>query len=150
MKAKQVDLAAARQLYTDENNIIRQLSAELAALQQQLAQVRATSPTGDSSVGRAVSSSSQLFKLERDLGIARALYDSYLRYLQGTAVEDLTSTANIRILEPAFVDTQRQLFLPALAVAIALILLWAAIEFYRLRPPPGARITVSDRHEIHA
>lgn len=150
VKAKQVDLAAARQLYTDDNNVVRQLSAELTALQQQLAQVKATSSGDDSTVGRAVTSSSQLFRLERDLSIARALYDSYLRYLQGTAVEDLTSTANIRILEPPFVDTERQLFLPALAAAIAAFLLWAAIEFYRLRPPPGDRRVKGDAAASHA
>lgn len=140
IKAKQVDLAAARQLYTDDNNIVRQLSAELLALQRQLAQVKATSPTSDATVGSAVSSSSQLFKLERDLNIARALYDSYLRYLQGTAVEDLTSTANVRILEPPYIDTERQIWTPGLALAIALGMLWAAIEFYRLRPAPGDRM----------
>jgi len=150
VKAKQVDLAAARQLYTDDNNVVRQLAAQLAALQRQLAQVKATSQGGDSTVGRAVSSSSQLFKLERDLGITRALYDSYLRYLQGTAVEDLTSTANIRILEPPFVDTQRQLWTPALALAILLGLLWAAIEFYRLRPPPGDRVISVESRQGHA
>jgi capsule polysaccharide export protein KpsE/RkpR len=150
VKAKQVDLAAARQLYTDDNNVVRQLSAELAALQRQLAQVRATGTGDDSTVGQAVTSSSQLFKLERDLGIARALYDSYLRYLQGTAVEDLTSTANIRILEPPYVDTERQLWLPALASTIALALLWAAIEFYRLRPPPGDRVLRLDGPQSHA
>lgn len=150
IKARQVDLAAARQLYTDDNNVVRQMTAELAALQRQLAQVSATSPTANSTVGRAVSASSQLFKLERDLKIARALYDSYMRYLQGTAVEDLTSSANIRILEPPFVDTSRQLYLPALAIAIALSLLWAAIEFYRLRPPVGARETLIADTERHA
>ena len=140
IKAKQVDLAAARQLYTDDNNIVKQLSAELVALQRQLAEVKTTSPGDDSTVGRAVSSSSQLFKLERDLNIARALYDSYLRYLQGTAVEDLTSTANIRILEPPFVDTERQLWTPGLALSIGLIMLWAAIEIYRMRPPRGDQV----------
>lgn len=152
IKAKQVELAAARQMYTDDNNIIRQLTAELSALQQQLAQVRATNPTQDASVGRAISASSQLYKLERDLGIARALYDSYLRYLQGTAVEDLTSTANIRVLEPAYVETERQVYVPAIALAIALALLWGAVEFYRLRPPPGSRLVQfeSDSVESHA
>jgi len=150
VKAKQVDLAAARQLYTDDNNVVRQLSAELATLQQQLAQVKATSPGNDSTVGRAVSASSQLFKLERDLNIARALYDSYLRYLQGTAVEDLTSTANIRILEPPFVDTERQLWTPALALAILLGLLWAVIEFYRIRPAAGDRVISIESRQGHA
>jgi uncharacterized protein involved in exopolysaccharide biosynthesis len=146
IKAKQVELAAARQLYTDDNIIVRQRSAELAALQRQLQEVRATTPTDETSVGRAVVSSSQLFKLERDLTIARALYDSYLRYLQGTAVEDLTSTANIRVLEPPFVDTERQLYLPAAAAAVALFLLCLAIEFYRLRPAVGDRLLLRERH----
>jgi uncharacterized protein involved in exopolysaccharide biosynthesis len=77
--------------------------------------------------------------MERDLGIARSLYDSYLRYLQGTSAEDMTSTANIRILEPAYVDTHRQVWWPMMAGVFAILLLWAAIEFYRLRPPVGAR-----------
>ena len=68
------------------------------------------------------------------------MYDGYLRYLQGTAVEDLTSTASIRVLEPAYVDTKRQIWSPALAAAIATFLLWMAIEFYRLRPPIGAQL----------
>jgi len=149
IKAKQVDIAAARQLYTDDNNVVRQMVAELSALQRQLAEVRATNPANDATVGRAVSTSSRLFKLERDLSIARALYDSYMRYLQGTAVEDLTSSANIRILEPPFVDTSRQVYLPALAMAVALFLLWVAIVFYRLRPPPGYRIE-TETIENHA
>lgn len=146
VKSKQVDLAAARQLYTDDNNVIRQLSAELAALQGQLAHMKATNPTQEATVGQAVTASSQLFKLERELGIARALYDSYLRFLQGTAVENLTSTASVRILEPAYVDTSRQLNYAALALAIALFGLWMAIEFYRLRPPVGDRIVVRQAH----
>jgi tyrosine-protein kinase Etk/Wzc len=145
IKAKQVELAAARQLYTDDNIIVRQRSAELAALQRQLQSSRATNASDDSTVGRAVASSSKLFKLERDLTIARALYDSYLRYLQGTAVEDLTSTANIRVLEPPFVDTERQIYLPAAAAALALLMLWLAIEFYRLRPAVGDRVVVREQ-----
>lgn len=140
IKAKQVQIASARQLFTDENPVVRQELAELAALQAQLAQVRMTSGLTNSTVGRAVSTSSQLYKLERDLALARSLYDSYLRFLQGTTVEDLTSTANVRMLEPPFVDTDRQVWWPLAAVAIAIFLLWLAIEFYRLRPPLGSQI----------
>lgn len=146
IKSKQVELAAARQLYTDDNNIVRQMSAELAALQGQLAQVKATNATEDSSVGQVVSSSSQLFKLERELVVARALYDSYLRFLQGTAVENMTSTASVRILEPAFVDTERQLNYPALALAALLFSIWLAVEFYRVRPPVGDPLSAEAYH----
>lgn len=141
VKAKQVEIQSARQLFTDDNPVIRQLNAQLATIESQLAQTRTTSgPGSGSTVGQAIATSSQLFRLERDLGVARALYDSYLRFLQGTAVEDLTSTANVRMIEPAYVDTERQIWLPMAAAAIAILLMWAAIEFYRLRPPLGARL----------
>jgi len=140
IKAKRVEIAAAHQFYTDGNPVMRQLSAQLASLQADLSQVRTTDPKADLTVGRAVSSSSQYFKLERNLAFARSLYDGYLRYLQGTAVEDLTSTASIRVLEPAYVDTKRQIWFPAMAAAIVTFLLWMSIEFYRLRPPIGGRL----------
>jgi len=147
IKAKQIALDTARKRFTDNNIIVQQLLTELAGLRAQLAEAKATSPQGQESVGRLVGQSSQLFKLERELGIAKALYDSYMRYLQGTAVEDMTSTANIRVLEQPYVDTERQYRLPALAAALALMLLWFAIEFYRLRPPAGARL---DEGEVPA
>lgn len=146
IKSKQVQLAAARRMFTDDNVQVIQLRAELSALQQQLAAAKATNPSRDDSVGKLVTASSQLFKLERDLGIAKALYDNYMRYLQGTAVEDLTSTANVRVLEAPYVDTSRQMFLPALAAAIALFLLWMAIEIYRLRPPVGDHVAIRHFH----
>jgi uncharacterized protein involved in exopolysaccharide biosynthesis len=142
IKGKMVEIAAAQKMFTEDNVNIIQLRAQLSALQQQLSVAKATNPQREDSVGKLVTASSQLFKLERDLGIAKALYDSYMRYLQGTAVEDLTSTANVRVLEAPYVDTQRQLFLPALAGAIAVFLLWMAVEFYRLRPPVGDRLIV--------
>ncbi len=140
IKAKQVALAAARRLYTDDNTVIQQMLAEIAALNQQLAQVRTLGPNNATTVGSAVATSSALFRLERDLVVQRTLYDSYLKFLQGTAVENLTSTASIRILEPPSIDTERQIWWPAAAAAFALLTMWGSIEFYRTRPPAGARL----------
>lgn len=140
IKAKQVAMDAALQIYTPANPAIRQMSAEIAAMNQQLAQIKATNSQSDVTVGRAVKASSALFKLERELLIQRSLYDSYLKFLQGTSVEDLTSTANVRVLEPPTIDTDRQLWWPAVGAAIALILAWGAIEFYRMRPPVGSTL----------
>nr|WP_294847234.1 hypothetical protein [uncultured Sphingomonas sp.] len=137
IKGKQIELASARQMYADQNPVIRQLTAELAALQAQLRQLRQTNVAGENTVGQAVATTSKLYRLERELALARGLYDSYLRFLQGTSVEDLTSNASIRLLEPAYVETGRQLYYPALAAAIVLAMLFAAIEFYLMRPPVG-------------
>ncbi len=140
IRGKQVALATAHQMYTDENFNVKQLRAEIAELQRQLAETKATEANGSQDVGTVVASTRVLFKLQRELSLQRALYDSYMRFLQGTTVEDLASTANIRILEPPHVDTARQFWLPAVAMAVAFALLWGAIEFYRLRPPLGASL----------
>lgn len=137
IKAREIKLATARQVFTDENITVKQILAELGSMRGQLAEAKATNPQLSNSVGKMVDTSSRLFILERDLAVARALYDSYTRYLQGTAVEDMTSSANIRVLEAPYIDTARQFNLPAVAAAIAMLLLWMAVEFYRVRPPIG-------------
>lgn len=141
IKAKQVELAAQREFNTDQNIMVRQLRAETAELQRQLAEARSTSPADDNSVGRTVKESTEVERLRRNLMLAQLLYDSYKRFLQGTTVEDLTSTANVRILEPAYIDTARQYNLIPLALGLLILLLALAIEFYTLRPAVGDRIT---------
>lgn len=146
IRSKEVDLNAARQFGTENNVRVQQIQAELRALRSQLAQAEATNPSQRDSVGRAVRASTQAERLERELKIAQTLYDGYMRFLEGTSVEDLTSTANVRILEPPFVDTKRQINWGFLAAAMALMLLWVAMEFYRLRPPVGDRVIVRETH----
>ncbi|KQS03399.1 hypothetical protein ASG11_03265 [Sphingomonas sp. Leaf357] len=135
IRSKEVQLSAMRQFATDDNIRVRQVRAEIGSLQSQLAEARSTSPSKTSSVGGVVRQSTQVDKLRRELDVAQSLYDNYKRYLQGTSVEDLTSSANIRILEPPFVDTARQFNTLPLAIGIVILLLGLAIEFYSIRPP---------------
>lgn len=146
IKAKQVQLNAARQFATDDNMQVRQILAELGALQAQLNQAKTTSTTQENSVGRVVSASTEAERLARELKIAQTLYDSYVRFLEGTSVEDMTSTASVRVLEPPFIDTQRQVNYRFAALAVALALLLAAIEFYRLRPPVTDRLIARETY----
>lgn len=137
IRGKEVDLARAREIYADNNLNIRQMEAELSALRKQLVAARSVDIQNDQNVREVVENSSELYRLERDLDVAKSLYFNYLRYYRGTAVEDLTADANIRLLELPHVITKRQYWLPAVAAAIAILLLWIAIEAYRLRPPAG-------------
>lgn len=137
IKAKEVELNAARQFATDDNISVRQVIAQIDALKLQLSQLQALNPTENNSIGRVVRQSTQVRRLERELNIAQNLYDNYKRFLEGTSVEDLTSTATVRILEAPFVDTARQLnFIPA-AFGVLILLIGLGIEFYGWRPPVG-------------
>ncbi len=140
IRSKEIELAAASAFVTENNMRSKRVVAEINVLKQQLAEARSTSPINQDSVGRVVQESTQAERLRRELNIALGLYESYKRFLQGTTVEDLTSTANVRILEPAFVDSDRQMNLLPLAIGLLLLLLALAIEFYTLRPPVGHRM----------
>ena len=129
---------------------IVQLQAKRDALTEQLNEALDKRPgVRAGTVGEVVDASTKVYELDRELKIARSLYTNYVRYLEGTAVEDLTSKANIRLLEKPYVSTERQYRSSLLAAAAALFLLWLAIEFYRLRPPLGAPIG-SQRTPRHA
>lgn len=56
------------------------------------------------------------------------------RDLQGTSVEDLTAGVTTRILEPAFVDIDRQINMVPLGAGILILLIALALEAYPLRP----------------
>jgi len=140
IRSKEVDLYRARAIYADNNLNIRQMQSELTALRKQLVEAKSLDPQSQQNVREVVENSTELYRLERDLDIAKSLYFNYLRYFRGTAVEDLTADANLRLIELPHVITKRQYWLPALASAVALLLLWIAIEAYRLRSPPGHRL----------
>jgi len=135
IRAKEVQLNAARQFATDDNMSVRQIQAEIEALQIQLAQQRALDPNEENSVGRVVKESTEAEALERKLDTAKSLYENYRIYLSGTAVEDLIAPASLRIIEPPYIDTTRQLNLFFLGLTVFTILIGFALEFYRLRPP---------------
>ena len=132
IRAKQIELNAARRFGTDQNVRVQQLQSELDTIEGQLAETRSTKPVDSSSVGKVVN------RLWRELNLSLSLYDNYKRFLQGTSVEDLTSTANVRILEPAYVDTERQLNVMPMGLGLLLLLLALTMEFYAIRPPLGS------------
>lgn len=137
VEGKQSELNAVRRFATDDNVLVKRVKVELEELQRRRAVAMEAEGAQRGTVGQVVTESTTAFRLRRELDVAQSLYDNYKRFLQGTSVEDLTSTANIRILEPAYIDPDRQYNLSALALGIALMLIALAIEFYKLRPPVG-------------
>jgi hypothetical protein len=138
IKKKKMQLKLALQFVTRENFQVKQIEAELSVLQAQMAQTLRQQGSAQDTLGSVVTAGPQLILLENELAQARSLYDNYTRYLLGTYVEDLTSTANIRILEAPYVDTERQLNMLPLAIGLLLLLLGFAFEIQRLRRPVGS------------
>jgi capsule polysaccharide export protein KpsE/RkpR len=138
IKAREVELRAARQFGTSQSFEVQQIEAEIAALNTQLRQAESLDASNPDSVNRVVVQSTQVEKLARELNIARTLYVSYQRFLEGTSAEDLASGANVRILEPPFIDPARQFRTLPLALLVLVVLGWAVIELYQARPPVGA------------
>ncbi len=139
IKNKEVQLQSLRSFVTDDNMEVRQILAEVAALQTQLRAAENLGTTaGPYSVNRVVKESTTVQKLERELNIAQSLYDSYKRFLEGTALEDLTSLGNLRVIEPPTIETERVINPWPAGLAAALLLALLAIELYTIRPPIGA------------
>lgn len=132
-----LQLKAALKFATPNNFQIHQITAQRAALQSELAQLLARRTSSQNSLNSVVEAGTRLRFLERDLAITRSLFDGYNRFLLGTYVEDLTSTANIRILEPPYVDTERQINIVPLALVILLLLIAIAFEMQIIRRPVG-------------
>lgn len=140
IEAKQSEINALRRFATDQNILVKRAQVELQELVRRRALAAEPQAQQRGSVGQVVVESTKGLRLRRELDVAQSLYDNYKRFLQGTSVEDLTSTANIRILEPAYIDPDRQYNLSAMAVGLLLLMLGGAIEFFKLRPARGVTV----------
>jgi uncharacterized protein involved in exopolysaccharide biosynthesis len=137
----QVELAKAQRFYAEGSYQVQSIRTALAALQRQItaAEDRTQSPNGLTALGiapRAV----EFDRLNRELTFARSLYESYTRYLEGAAIEDLTANFNMQIIEPPFMEPGRHFNAIPFTILIVLVLLATASEFYWFRPPSGARL----------
>lgn len=141
IKAKDVQISAGRRFATDSNPMLQQLIAQKIALEGQLAQARGVDPGHQNTVGRVVQESTEAERLLRNLDLAEQLYQNYRRFLLGTSVEQLTSDASVRYLEPPYVDTEREINIPFAAGAILILLAGVLVEFYGFRPPVGGALS---------
>ncbi len=138
LKAKQVQLQTALQFNTRESFPVKALEAEYQALSAQVqAADRLARNSGGPSAAGIAPAALRFENLNRELKFSQALYDSYTRYLEGAAIEDLTAEFNFQEVEPPYLKPELQLNTLPTGLLVLLALLALVSEFLIMRPAVG-------------
>jgi tyrosine-protein kinase Etk/Wzc len=148
LDADEAQLQALQRFATPSNFQVQALQSEVAALRDQIAGAQANANSGEGpSVGGMTPVITEYANLFRNERFAEAEYEIYKRYLGTVSVEDLAADINMDIVEPPYVDPDRQFNTPAVGALVLVILLGLLAEFYiaqsRDRRPQGTA-----HHEI--
>lgn len=139
LQAKQVQLQTALQFGTPQSVQVQALQAELRALQGQVDAADRNVRTAGGLTAAGIAPKALYFeRLNRELKFSQALYDSYARYLEGAAIEDMTADYGVMQIEPPFLAPELQFNLIPLALLVVVILFGLVSEFIVMRPPPGS------------
>lgn len=133
LQAKQVELQTLQQFSGPENPTLRAVQTEIAALREKIS--RTAAPTTDSA-GPNLAGSSQLttryLNLYRDYRLAQAMYEVYVRSNEQLALDQMAAeTASyVQIIDPAYLDVDRQYNIWAVALLGFVLLMAAFTEVY--------------------
>jgi capsule polysaccharide export protein KpsE/RkpR len=128
LRAKEVQLQTLRSVAADGSFQIRQLRNEMEVLRRQIAEL--DDPAASDSPYRLSQIVVEYLKLFRNQQYALSLVEGYRRFFETIAIQDVTTQANLQMVEHPFVDPARHFNLPAMGVLLALILLAAFTEWY--------------------
>jgi uncharacterized protein involved in exopolysaccharide biosynthesis len=138
LAAQEAELAILQKFATSENIEVQAARAQVEALKGQIAAAEATA-NGDpgTSVGQMRPKISEYENLYRNEKYAEAEYEIFKRYLDTVTVEQLSAGTDMNVVEPPYLDPDRQFNEHALAALFLLILVGVLAEFYIQRPPVG-------------
>ena len=138
LEAEQVGLQALRKFATNDNIQVQSTEAEIASLRNQVAAAQAGVGEGAGpTLGNMSPKLTEYENLYRNERYAETVSEIYRRYLDTVAVDELSATTTLDLIEPPYVNPARQYNLPAVGGLVLVLLLGAVAEFYFLRPPPG-------------
>lgn len=136
LRTREMALAVERQFATDDNFAVLSMVADIAEIKRQIELARRPDLKETFSVDRVVTRSTEYNYLIRTVGYMRNLYDSYQRLLEGTALEDLISRLNLRVIEPPHVEPDFEVNLIPLGLLATWLATLAALEFGLIRRRP--------------
>ena len=144
LQAQEADLETLEHFATPDNFRVQTARAQVAALRAQIAAAQGAARTGGAgTVGAITPKISEYENLFRDEKYAEAEYEIYKRYLDTTAVQTLSAGINLDVIEPPYVDPDRQFNVRPLGALILVILAAVIAEFYIADAPAAGRPTRS-------
>lgn len=140
LQSKRIELQSALKFATPNNMQVRAIQAEIAGIQTQIAHAQnLRDGAGSQSATTLAQLSIQYDNLVRDVTFAQSLYQAYSRYLEGSAVEELSAAWNVQQIEPPHIHPGHQINKLAAAIVLLILLTAIASEVYLLFPPGGTR-----------
>lgn len=140
LQAKQVELGSLQQFATDQNLSVRRVQAQIIGLENQISEAKRTEQgSGPANLSTLAVINVRYADLYRDEIVAQTLYRVYTRYLDELTIDEMSAHENMNLIEPAYIDPNRQFNIPAVGLLILVLLVAATLEIYLLRPPVGAR-----------
>ncbi|WP_338467471.1 hypothetical protein RXV95_02610 [Novosphingobium sp. ZN18A2] len=138
LQAKQVQLEAALKFNTRQSFEVQTLQAQVAVLKKQIAAAEGKVRSRDGMTAAGIASKSLEYeRLARELAFSQALQDAYERYLEGTAIENMTATYNLREIQTPYLEPGLHFRMLPAALFTLIIAFALASEFIIMRPPPG-------------
>ncbi len=131
LDAEQAQLSALQTFATGNNFQIQAEQAQVAALKAQINKAQAAENAGPGpSVGGLTPKITEYENLYRNERFAQAEFEIYQRYMGTVAVEELAAGINMDLIEPPFVDADRQYNTSAVGALFLVIMLSILAEFY--------------------
>jgi len=135
LQTKQTQLAALRQVATDNNVQVRLLQAEIGGIQKAIAAATANSPKNPLNLQGVAQSTQRYYDLYREYQTDEILFQVYSRYLDELVIDELSAQQNMNVVEPAFIEPTRQLNFWAVGLLCFVILSALGAEYYLLVTP---------------
>jgi capsule polysaccharide export protein KpsE/RkpR len=131
LDAEEAQLETLQRFATGSNFQIKAAQAEVSALRNQISIAQAAEKSNPGpTVGGLTPKITEYENLFRNERFAQAEYEIYERYLGTVTVEDLAAGINMDLIEPPYIDPDRQFNAPAVGALVLLTLLFFVAEIY--------------------
>ena len=140
LKASETTLRYLEKTLGPENIQLQNARDRVQVLAQQIANLETKPGSGSIQSLSKISPEVAKYKdLLRNEGFAQGRYDIYKRYLESLSVQEIAAPLNIAVLDPPFIDPQRQYNAIPLGLLALLIVFGIFAEFYIASRPDLSR-----------